>query len=69
MAQIDDIVKSYKEVLRKSIDEQKFLKESLDMRMRNASLEDRKKEIKNYNDAVDTINANIRRLEKELKND
>lgn len=69
MAQIDDIVKSYKEVLRKAIDEQKFLKESLDMRMRKVSLEDRKKEIKNYNDAVDTINANIRRLEKELKND
>ena len=69
MAQIDDIVKSYKEVLKKSIDEQKNLKEQLDSQMRNASLEDRKKEIKNYNDAVDAINANIRRLEKELKND
>ena len=69
MAQIDDIVKSYKEVLKKSIDEQKNLKEQLDSQMRNASLEDRKKEIKNYNDAVDAINSNIRRLEKELKND
>ena len=69
MAQIDDIVKSYKEVLRQSIDEQKNLKEQLDTHMRNASLEERKKEIKNYNDAIDIINANIRRLEKELKND
>ena len=67
MAQIDDIAKSYKEVLKKAIDEQKNLKEQLDAEMRSASLEDRKKEIKNYNDAIDTINANIRRLEKELK--
>ena len=64
MAEINDIAENYKKLLNESLRTQMNLKSRLEKAMRDLSLEDRKNHLKEYNEAVKVIDANINEIKK-----